>query len=143
MGKIGASLAAVSTEFKLFEPALHTFDIEKVEEREVDNKLVAYIVHNKITTPDHEDNGKTFRDYINLRTKQGEFSEPGLASIKRYFETTFGKEEVATWSDDDYDTDLLVGKSFQGQLAVDSYTKEGETEPRKNNKLKAMAPIGG
>lgn len=141
MGKIGAAMASVSTEYKLYDPALHTFEIEKVEEKEKDDKLVAYIVHNKITTEGHEDEGKTFRHYINLRKKDGDFSDAGLASIKRYFETIFGKEVVASWSDDDYDTDMLHGQSFRAQLEITSYTKEGETEPRRNNDLKAMAPL--
>lgn len=147
MGKIGAALSGVSTEFKVFEPALHTFHIDKVEEKEGDlpngeKGLQAYIVHNKITTPGHEDSGKTYRDYINLRDKKGNFTDAGLASIKRYFETIFGKEEVATWTDDDYDTDALEGRDFQGQLEQYSYTKEGESEPKKANRLKAMAAIG-
>lgn len=143
MGKIAASMADISTDFKPIEPGLFNFSIEKVEEVEKNAELVGYRVHSKIDSGSvPEMVGRVFRDYISIVTKKGEINEVGLSSLKRYFEVTFGKEEVAGWSDDDYDTDYLIGRQWAGQLDISSYTPDGETEPRKNNKVKRMDPIG-
>ncbi len=147
MGKINASLASISTEFEPVEPGLYELEITKCEDvmktdAQGTEQLVAWRVSNKITTPGDVQN-KVISDYIHLRQPDDEIAADaiGLQSIKRYFEVTHGKEEVAEWSDDDFDTDLLIGKSFQAQVAIDSYTKKGETEPRKTNKFKRMEAI--
>lgn len=140
MALIKASLADVSTEFKPLDPGIYTFDIAEVEEvpsKDDEDTIIAYRVKNKVLEPT-ESEGRTFSDYINILTKKGEVNEIGLANLKRYFEVCFGKEEVAGWQDEDYDTDRLVGKTWKGQLTIESYTKEGEVEPRRNNKIKAM-----
>lgn len=142
MAKIKASLADVSTEFKLLPPALYELEITKVDEIENAGELKAYRISSKVVgggEPEQMD--QTLSDYINLRLKNGELGEPGLATIKRYFEVTHGKEEVATWNDDDYDTDLLIGRRWRGQIVIDSYTKQGETEPRQNNKVARMDSV--
>lgn len=142
MAKIKASLADVSTEFQPVEPGLYELEVAKVEEVEKNGELVAYRIQNKITTAG-DYHGKSISDYIHLKKPGEEIAAGaiGLQTIKRYFEVTHGKEEVAGWADDDFDTDLLVGKSFQAQVAIDSYTKEGETEPRKTNKFKRMEEL--
>jgi hypothetical protein len=61
--------------------------------------------------------------------------------VKRYFEVTHGKATVAEWSDDDFDTDLLIGKQFEAQVKIESYTKEGETEARKSNRIVRMEEV--
>lgn len=140
MALIKASLADVSTEFKPLDPGIYTFDIAEVEEvpsKDDEDTIIAYRVKSKVLTPE-ESNGRTFSDYINILTKKGELNEIGLANLKRYFEVCFGKEVVAGWSDEEYDTDRLVGRQWKGQLTIESYTKEGEVEPRRNNKIKAM-----
>lgn len=137
MAKIKHSLKDVSTEFQPLPAGVYDFDIIKVEEVEKNNQLAAYRVASKVTTPG-ESFGKTYSDYINLTTKDGGVNEIGLGNIKRYFEVAFGKKEVEAWTDDDYDTDLLQGKSWKGQIAIESYTKDGETEPRQTNRIKHM-----
>jgi hypothetical protein len=142
MGRIKASLADVSTEFQPLEPGLFEFEITKFEDVEKNGEFVAYRVSNKVTTAG-DNQGKVVTEYIHLK-KPGEEIAPdaiGLQTVKRYFEVAFGKDEVATWTDDDYDTDKLIGKMFQAQVVIDSYTKEGETEPRRTNKFKRMEPL--
>lgn len=142
MGKIKASLADVSTEFQPIEPGLYRLEIKKVEEVEKNGEFVAYRIVSEVKTPgDYQ--GKPYSEYIHLK-KPGEEIAPdaiGLSTVKRYFEVTHGKDEVAEWEDDDFDTDLLVGKQFDAQVVIDSYTKEGETEPRKTNKIKRMESV--
>jgi hypothetical protein len=136
-------MADISTDFKPVEAGLYNFTIEKVEEVKKNNELVGYRVHSKIDSGSVQEMvGRVFRDYISIVTKKGEINEIGLASLKRYFEVTFGKETVSEWTDDDYDTDYLVGRQWSGQLEVSSYTPDGETEPRKNNKVKRMDAVG-
>lgn len=140
MALIKASLADVSTDFKPLDPGIYTFDIEKVEEvpsKDDEDTIIAYRIRNKVLEP-LDSEGRVFSDYINIVTKKNEPNEVGLANLKRYFEVCFGKEEVAGWSDEDYDTDRLVGRQWKGQLDIQSYTKEGEVEPRRNNRIKAM-----
>lgn len=153
MGKIGVALASVATEFQLIEPGVYELEVKKATEVQKNGQLAAYRINSEIVGPiESEAYGRTFSDYINLRQKDGEFSDPGLASLKRYFEVTFGIDEVSGpkgpdgkrtggWSDDQFDTDLLIGKRWRGQIIIDSYTKEGETEPRKNNKATHMESL--
>lgn len=140
MGKIRASLADVSTEFKPIEPGIYNFEIDKVEEVEREGNLVAYRVVSKVTD-DGESQNRQMSDYIAIVKRDGELNEIGLSTLKRYFEVTHGKDEVADWTDDDYDTDLLQGKQFKGQVVIDSYTKDGETEPRQTNKFKRIESL--
>lgn len=140
MGKIQHSLAEVSTDFQIFPAGVYDFEITKVEEVQKNNQLVAYRVVSKVLTPG-ELFGKSFSDFINLLKKDGTLNEVGLASLKRYFETVYGKDEVKGWTDDDYDTDMLQGKTWKGQIAIESYTKEGETEPRQTNRVKHMEKL--
>lgn len=145
MGKIKASLADVSTEFQLVDPGNYDFEITKYEDVEKDGEWIGSRITSKVITPG-EMEGRSLSDYIHI-TKPGEDIDPetniGLKSIKRYFEVTHGKEEVATWSDDDFDTDLLVGKTWQGQIAIGSYTPKNQpnAEPRKVNEIKRMEPV--
>ena len=141
MGRIKASLADVSTEFIPVEPGLYELEIDKIEEAEKNAELVGYRVISLVKSAG-EMFGRKISDYISIVKKNGEVNEVGLSTLKRYFEVTHGKEVVAEWSDDDYDTDVLKGKMFQAQVTIESYTPEGETEPRKNNKFKRMEAIG-
>lgn len=144
MGKIKAALAKVSTEFVLVDPGIYTFEVKKVAEVDRDGALVAYRISSEVVeAPDglEENLGRVLSDYINLKTKEGDgFNEIGLAQLKRYFEVTHGADQVKSWTDEDYDTDLLINKRWRGQVTIDSYTKQGETEPRTNNKIKRMEP---
>jgi hypothetical protein len=139
MGLINASLADVSTEFKPLPGGIYLFEVTEVQEIEKDDKVIAYRVKSKVL--EGEEEGRAFSDYISIITKKDEINEVGLSNLKRYFEVTHGKAEVAGWSDDDYDTDRLVRKTFRAQLKIDSYTKEGETEPRMNNKIVRMDEV--
>jgi len=142
MAKIKASMADVSTDFQVFEPSVYDFEIKKIEEVENKGKFpnldtddpIAYIVISEFQDGQYQ--GKQYRDYINIRTKEGALSDPGLAALKRYFEAIFGKDTVESWTDDDYDTDQLVNKGWRGQVAVESYQKNGET--KQTNRIKHM-----
>lgn len=143
MGKIQASLAAVSTEFQNIDPGLYDFEITKFEDVEKNGEWVASKISSKVTTPG-DMQGRVLVDYIHIR-QPGESIDPeqniGLKNIKRYFEVTHGKEEVAGWEDDDFDDDLLIGKGWSGQIAIGSYVPKGQTEPRKVNEIKRMEPL--
>jgi len=134
MAKIKASLADVSTEIPLIEPGIYEFEIDKVEER---NDGDAYLIYNVVTTPG-DMHGRKLVEYINLKKKDGDENQFGLSTLKRYFEVAFGKEEVESWTDDDFDTDSLQGRVFQGQVKIESYTKPGETEARRSNRFQRM-----
>lgn len=142
MGRIKASLADVSTEFKPIEPGLYEFEVTKFEDVEKNGEFVAYRAVNKVITPGDMQN-RQVSEYIHLK-KPGEEIAPdaiGLQTVKRYFEACFGKDEVAEWTDEDYDTDKLIGRTFQAQVVIESYTKDGETEPRQSNRFKRMESI--
>lgn len=149
MGKIKASLAEVSTEFKLLAPGSYELEIKSVKEHPgEDGDPKAYSVLSKVVAPGTDQHDQTFSDYINLKNSEGEIMDFALANLKKYFEVIYGIDEVSGpqvhgkrsggWTDDQFDTDLLVGKRWKGHIIIDSYTKKGETEPRRNNKIKAM-----
>ena len=140
MGKINASIASVSTEFQPLPPDVYDFHIEAVEEQEKDGNVVAYRVKNVVTSA--EENGKVYTAFCNIVDKDGNPNEMGIAELKKYFECIFGKEEVAGWTDDDFDTDMLVGKDWRGQLEIRSYTPKGSTETKQTNRVTRMEPIG-
>jgi hypothetical protein len=141
MAKIKASLAEISTEFKPLEPGLYRLEITKVEEIEKNGVFVAYRIASKVVGGEFD--GKPFSEYIHIRKPDEEINPEaiGLATVKRYFEVTHGKATVAEWSDDDFDTDLLIGKQFEAQVKIESYTKEGETEARKSNRIVRMEEV--
>jgi hypothetical protein len=146
MGLIQASLKDVSTDFKPVEPGIYILEIVEVKEMEKDGVTNAYRVVSQVISESNgvEDMvGRKVSDFINIITQKGEINEVGLSSLKRYFEACFGKDEVATWEDADYDTDRLAGQQFRGQLKIDSYTKPGETEPRMNNKFTRIDSVNG
>lgn len=139
MAKIKHSLKDVSTDFVVYPADVYLFEIAKVEEVEKNGQLTAYRVANKILEAgDTQYVGKIYSDFINILTTDGNLNEVGLANLKRYFEVIFGKEVVKEWSDDDYDTDLLQGYQWRGQLSVESYTPKGATEPKPTNRIKHM-----
>lgn len=144
MGRIKASLAEISTEFKPVEPDIYVLEIDKVEEVEKNGETTAYRISNKVVSAasgSEEMVGRKISDFINILSKDGSINEYGLQNLKRYFEAAFGKEEVATWTDDDYDTERLPGRQFRAQVAIESYTKEGETEPRQKNVFKRIESL--
>ena len=148
MGKINASLSTVSTEFEPLPPAIYDFEIEKIEEVKKNGKDVnAYVIANKVISADQH--GRVFRDYVTMIDKKGNRNEMGEKSMKRYFETCFGIDEVSGpkqadgsrkggWTDDEFDTDKLKGQRWRGQLDVKSHTPEGETVARLNNRIVEM-----
>jgi hypothetical protein len=140
MGKIRASLADVSTEFQLIEPGVYEFEVTAVEEAERNGEFAAYIVKSAVTDAG-EQQGRRMRDYISIIKKDGEMNEVGLSQLRRYFEATHGKDEVAGWSDDDFDTDNLVGRTFRGHVKIGQYTPAGETEPRQTNEFKRIEEV--
>lgn len=139
MGKIKASLADVSTEIPLIDPGIYEFEIQKVEER---NDGDVYLIYNVVQDAG-EMQGRKLVDYINLKKNDGGQNDYALTTLKRYFEAAFGKEEVAEWGDDDFDTDELQGKSFRGQVKIDSYTPKDDpsAEPRLSNKFSRMESL--
>lgn len=142
MGKIQASMVDVSTEFKLIEPGVYNFEIVKFEDVIQENQICAYKAFSKVISPG-EMEGRQLMDYIYLRKPGEELKSDniGLSNVKRYFEATHGKDTVANWTDDDYDTDLLIGKTWAGQIDISSYTKKGETTVRQTNEIKRMEPV--
>lgn len=144
MAVIRANMAEISTEFKPVEPNNYQLEVVKIEDILEDpsdpDSLKAKVISSKITDPG-DMQGRQIRDYINLRTKDGEWNEIGLGNVKRYFEVICGKDEVATWEDEDYDTDKLLGGMFLGQVTIEYYTPKGETEARPANRFKRMESI--
>lgn len=145
MGKIKASLATVSTEFQLVEPGIYDFEITKYEDVEKDNEWVGTRITSEVVGGDNEEmKGRKLMDYIHIK-KPGEELDPenniGLKTIKRYFEATHGKDVVAEWSDEDFDTDLLLRKRWRGQIKIGSYTPKGQSEPRQTNEIVRMESL--
>lgn len=136
MAKIRASLADVSTEFPIYEPGVYEFEIVDVTEQEKDDEVVGYRVKSKIMT-EGEYYGKPMSDFISLVKKNGDVNDIGLSQLRRYFELKLDKDEIDERGDD-LDTDELKGVRFRGQIVIDSYTPEGASEPRRNNKFKAI-----
>lgn len=144
MGKIKAALAGVSTEFKLIDPGVYRLEVKKVTEVDKNGATAGYRINSEVVQAPsglEEMVGRTLSDYVNIRAKDGGFSEPGLANLKRYYEVTHGQDTVASWSDEDYDDDLLIGKQWDGQIAIESYTPQGESEPRQVNRVKRMEQV--
>lgn len=139
MGKINAALSQVSTEFTPIDAGTYTWELEKVEDIKEGEKVVGHAFFNKVTDPG-EMNGRVFKDRVYLNKNDGTPNEISLANIKRYFEAIKGKDVVAGYTDDDFDTDDLHGGMFAGQVKIETYqpknkqTGEPEGEPRKSNR---------
>lgn len=147
MGKIRGAMAEISTEFQVLPPAVYTLKIDKVSEvkgkkgTDQENDVVGYRVNTKVEDPG-DFNGKTCSEYIHIASAESDDpNEIGLAQLKRYFEGAFGKPALKKWKDEDYDTDKLIGRVFRGQVAIESYTPKGASEPRQSNRIKAFEKI--
>lgn len=149
MPKVVASMADVSTEFTLADPATYRLQVTSVDyqtkdaknENGQDIKRGTYIVKSKIIAsyPDGETEfaNKPIYDYINIHNKNGELNEISLGNLKRYFEA------IAPDSADseDADTDELVNGFFIADVYIDSYptgkkNADGSDETRQSNKIK-------
>lgn len=142
MPKVVASMADVSTEFVLADPATYRLQVVSVDYQTKDAKTSSgqdikrgtYVVKSKIiaTYPDGETEhqGKPIYDYINIHTKEGELNEISLGNLKRYFEA------IAPDSADseDADTDELVNGYFIADVYIDTYESGGQE--RQSNKIK-------
>lgn len=137
MGKIKASLADVSTDFKIVQPGLHVFEVAKVDEITNSGKysnlesddVIGYKINSKVVSSDDEEQvDRVIVDYVYTAQKVSKDdpttatdNEIGLQTLKRYFESCFGKDEVAGWTDDDFDTDRLIGQQFRAQTKIEVY----------------------
>lgn len=147
MPKIVASMADVSTEFQPIDPATYRLQVVSVDYNEKDAKTDegqnikrgTYVVKSKAlaTYPDGETEhaNKPIYDYINIHNKNGEVNEISLANLKRYFEAIAPDSAES----EDADTDELVNGIFIADVTIDKYRKEGESEDRITNRIRATS----
>lgn len=143
MPKVNANLAEISTSFEPVEPGVYEFLIKDIEIEELDaeggkkkGKRQVYIFKNKIDQPDSEENGREIWDRIHIHKKDGTINEFGLVQLKRYFEAVLGEGNADR---DDLDTDEIKNGRFQAEVAIETYTKNGEEIP--TNRLKNIVSL--
>lgn len=155
MPKVKGTLKDVSTTYIPIIPDDYEFKIEKVEQ-EIEQPSsgrpkgqVIDTLHFRVDQPISEEHDRPVREsfylYAYKNSPEGTLNERAQQDLKRYFEAVFGKEEVETWEDDDYDTDKLVGGRFRASVYHEPY------EVRKNGvptgeqgigvRLKNVVPI--
>jgi hypothetical protein len=144
MPKVPASLANVSTEYKLAEPDTYAFELTKCEEKtdsesgrvhyEIDQKIVAKVA-NGVEEPSEYD-GHNIKSFIHIHKtaeKGGGINEVGLAELKRYGLAIVGEERV---NDDEFDTDEMINGRFWADVTIEEY------KGRKNNRVKNIVAAG-
>lgn len=144
MPKVPASLANISTEYRLAEPATYAFELTACTEKtdnesgrvhyEIDQKIVG-LVENGTEVPSEYDghNIKTFIHIHKTAEKGGGINEVGLAELKRYGLATVGEDRV---NDDEFDTDEMINGRFWADVTIEEY------KSRKNNRVKNIVAAG-
>lgn len=131
MPKVQGTLKDVSTTYIPIVPDDYEFKIEKVEQ-EIEppssgrpKGQVIDTLHLRVDQPTSDENNRPVREsfylYAYKQNPEGEINERAQRDLKAYFEAVFGKEEVATWEDDDYDTDKLVAQRIRASVYHESY----------------------
>lgn len=143
MPKVSASLANVSTKIEPMDPDSYAFKIEDVQDKTTDRgsekEREAYQMVLVNDMPGTDNYGKKVWDYVSLTTKDFKPNGAGQAQLKRYFEAVFGEEEVATWGEEDYDTDRLKAGRIGAEIIIDSWEQNGKSG--KSNKVKSIFPV--
>ena len=125
----GADLTSVSTDR---EPLTEGEYLLTVLDSEYSEDKRFLIIHHRIDEGP-ERVGQKWQNWINVRQNDGKTNEIGLATLKRYLETVFGKgspeSKVA-------DSDPLHGHQIRAYISVRSWQDKGEE--RKGNNIKKM-----
>ena len=144
MPKIKGTLADVSTEYVMIEPAVYEMRIEKVEVEEQpasssgkEHDQLFYEIVSRVDEPGTDHYNKPVRDRIYWYKRDGTVNEYSKVALKRYFEAVLGEEEA---NRDDLDTDELINGRFLGQVTIRSYTRNDGGEG-KSNEIKNVSPI--
>ena len=156
MPKVKGTLKDVSTTFIPITPDDYEFKIVKVEQ-EIEQPSsgrpkgqVVDIIHLRVDQPTSEEHDRPVKEqfymYAYKNSPEGELNERAMQDLKRYFEAVFGKEEVETWTDDDFDTDKLVGGRLSATVYHEPYDIKKNGVPTGEQgtgvRLKNIVPIG-
>lgn len=167
MPRVTPGLKDVSTEFQLIDPGTYELLIKGKPDLKKSGTpgsptspyREVVVIHWRVDQPgDFQGRGSDHQ--IHLHKKDGEPNEVGMIELKRWYEAAFGPDEVATWDDEDYDTDKLENQRVLGEVHTDQFEEKkklpgggysdepvldpttGEPKQRKSNKVKNVVPIG-
>lgn len=129
----GADLSNVSTTYQPLPAGTYKTRIKAEFEAEPKRRVI--VRHKVVESPDGENVGREFSDYIYLDQNDGRPNEIGAKQLKRYFEAVIGKEAANTQSPN---TDDLEDAEVTVELAQRSYTPKGETEAKISNDVKKI-----
>ena len=134
----GADLTNVSTTYQPLPAGSYKTRLKATVEEEP--KLRVIVRHKVVESPDGENIGREFTDFIYLMQNDGKPNEIGRKQLKRYFEAVVGKEAANTPNPN---TDDLEDAEVMVELEQESYTPkatEGQPNPETkiNNRVKRV-----
>jgi hypothetical protein len=147
MAKIKGALADLSTEFQVVDPGIYELEVKKISEKKKtpegggEEEVVGYRFNSQVMS-EGPMKGKMISEYVHVGPdKDGNPNEIGLQQVKRYFEGCLGLRQTKKMKDDDYDTDMLIGRRFRGDVRIESYTPQGQTQARQSNRIAAFETV--
>lgn len=139
--KIEADFSKISSNTDRLAPGSYRFAIVSAKEQDPSEvaagKQAAFIITSEVAAGERI--GAQVADFQYLKQKDGKPNKMGLGRIKAYAEATLGSERANA---SDFDTDELIGNTFDGIMEEESYADKSTNPPtqKKTVKLTKILP---